>query len=69
MLWFSITYLNMTMNKQIKHPVYTDKRTGIMYTNLNHAVDEKKHEAKIQPHLDAFISNAFLKTYFGTQSS
>lgn len=63
MLCFSITYLNMS--KQIKQSNYTDKRTGIAYTILNHAVDGKKHEAKIQPHLDAFISNAFLKTYFG----
>ena len=64
MLCFSITYLNMS--KQIKHKTdYIDKRTGIAYTNLNHTVDGKKHEAKTQPHLDAFISNAFLKTYFG----
>ena len=61
---FSITYSNMTNSKQ-----YTDKRTGITYTNINHAVDEKKQEVKTHPHLDAFISNAFLKTYFGTQSS
>ena len=54
----------MTNSKQ-----YTDKRTGITYTNINHAVDEKKQEVKTQPYLDAFISNAFLKTYFGTQSS
>jgi len=47
---------------------YTDKRTGIIYTNINDAVDEKKQEAKMQPHLDAFISNAFLKTYFGAKS-
>ena len=68
MLCFSITYLNMS--KQIKHKTdYTDKRTGITYTNLNYAVDEKKQEVKIQPHLDAFISNAFLKTYFGTPST
>ena len=54
------------MSKQIKHKTdYMDKRTGITYTNITHAVDKKKHEVKIQPHLDAFISNAFLKTYFG----
>ena len=59
---FSITYSNMT--KQ-----YTDKRTGITYANMNDAVDKTKKEVKIQPHLDAFISNAFLKTYFGTPQS
>lgn len=70
MLCFSITYSDKTSNmtKQPKHKPqteYTDKRTGIVYTNINHAVDEKNHEAKMQPHLDAFLSNAFLKTYFG----
>jgi len=60
---FSITYSNMT--KQSKQ--YTDKRTGITYTNINHAADEK-HDVKMQPHLDAFISNAFLKTYFDKSS-
>ena len=66
MLCFSITYLNMSKPSKHAKASYTDKRTGITYTSMNHAVDDgKKQEVKIQPHLDAFISNAFLKTYFG----
>jgi hypothetical protein len=56
------------MTKQSKQSKqYTDKRTGITYTNINHAADEK-HDVKMQSHLDAFISNAFLKTYFDKSS-
>jgi len=39
---------------------YTDKRTGIIYANVIHTDDVEKHHGKVQPHLDAFISNAFL---------
>lgn len=47
---------------------YTDKRTGITYSSLVHADDAEKHKVKMQPHLDTFISNAFLKAYFGPSS-
>jgi hypothetical protein len=46
---------------------YTDKRTGIVYKNVNadaHKQAQAHAEAQ-EPHLDAFIPDAFLKTYFG----
>ena len=41
---------------------YTDKRTGIVYANVTQPThhDRAPHE----PHLDAFISESFLKNYF-----
>jgi len=47
---------------------YTDKRTGITYSNIFHTDDAEKHDGKVQQYLDAFISNAFLKSYFGPSS-
>ena len=54
---------------------YTDKRTGIVYKNVNadaHAPAHKQAQAHAEAHaeaqethLDAFIPDAFLKTYFG----
>jgi hypothetical protein len=46
---------------------HVDKRTGIVYTNIVGTTttttrDEKQKHT--QSHLDAFIPNAFLKTYF-----
>jgi hypothetical protein len=53
------------MNKQSN---YTDKRTGIVYTNIGSSSDYRSayssSSAVTQPHLDAFIPPAFLKTYF-----
>jgi hypothetical protein len=44
-----------------------DKRTGIVYTNVvTRAMPDEKRELKLQPHLDAFIPAAFLKSYFST---
>ena len=46
---------------------YTDKRTGIVYKNVNadaHAHNQAQAQAQ-ETHLDAFIPDAFLKTYFG----
>jgi hypothetical protein len=46
---------------------YVDKRTGIVYTNVvTRAMPDEKRELKLQPHLDAFIPAAFLKSYFST---
>lgn len=60
------------MNKQSN---YTDKRTGIVYTNIGSSTDYRSayssdyrsaysSNAVTQPHLDAFIPPSFLKTYF-----
>jgi hypothetical protein len=52
---------------------YTDKRTGIVYTNIGirsaygrsaYGRSAYSSNAVPQPHLDAFIPPAFLKTYF-----
>ena len=47
---------------------YTDKRTGIIYSSVIQENGAEKHAVKMQPHLDAFISNAFLKAYFEPSS-
>lgn len=53
-----------------KQPNYTDKRTGIVYTNIGAAhVNDETREAKAHPYLDAFIPDAFLKTYFAVGKS
>lgn len=41
---------------------YTDKRTGIVYANVNNRVSTQP--ILVQTHLDAFIPDSFLKTYF-----
>ena len=46
----------------------TDKRTGIVYTSIIQKNNAEKHTVKMQPYLDAFISNAFLKAYFEASS-
>ena len=43
---------------------YTDKRTGIAYANVCANDANQTSDLKMQPHLDAFIPPAFLKTYF-----
>jgi hypothetical protein len=51
------------------HSEYTDKRTGIVYTNVfATATDEKRERTTQQSHLDAFLPAAFLKTYFDGKS-
>ena len=61
MLWgLYITYLNMS-----KHSDYTDKRTGIVYTNIGIRSAYSSSAYDNADHLDAFIPPAFLKTYFG----
>jgi hypothetical protein len=51
------------MTKPANH---VDKRTGIVYTNVDIGIadENQKQERITQSHLDAFIPNAFLKTYF-----
>jgi hypothetical protein len=49
---------------------YTDKRTGIVYTNIGirSAYSSSAYSRSAYDnadHLDAFIPPAFLKTYFG----
>jgi hypothetical protein len=46
---------------------YTDKRTGIVYANVNNRTSTQP--IQIQTHLDAFIPDSFLKTYFGNGKS
>ena len=56
-------------------PPYTDKRTGIVYTDVTTATATRNEPGtgtgtplvttpQKKPHLDAFIPNAFLKPYF-----
>jgi hypothetical protein len=48
-------------------PNHVDKRTGIVYTKVvTSGTTDEKRELKMQPHLDAFIPAAFLKSYFST---
>ncbi len=46
---------------------YTDKRTGIVYTNSNNRTSTQP--IQVQTHLDAFLPNSFLKTYFAKGKS
>ena len=67
MLWgLYIPYLNMSN--------YTDKRTGIVYTNIVSSSASSRSASSRSAysssssnadHLDVFIPPAFLKTYFG----
>ena len=43
---------------------YTDKRTGIVYANVNNRTSAQHSHKLVQTHLDAFIPDSFLKTYF-----
>jgi hypothetical protein len=46
---------------------YTDKRTGIVYTNVNieRPTNVQRAVQAHQQYIDAFIPDSFLKTYFG----
>ena len=63
-----MVYNNIFEHLKMNKSNYTDKRTGIVYANVctNHA---NELSALTQPHLDAFIPHAFLKTYFGKEKS
>jgi hypothetical protein len=43
---------------------YTDKRTGIVYTDVTQPTHHDRAPQVVEPHLDAFISESFLKNYF-----
>ena len=43
---------------------YTDKRTGIVYANVTQPTHHRAPQQVVEPHLDAFISESFLKNYF-----
>ena len=60
-------YYKKKMTKPTPYPNHVDKRTGIVYTNVvTSGTTDEKREPKLQPHLDAFIPAAFLKSYFST---
>ena len=40
---------------------YTDKRTGIVYTNVTQPTHHLAPQQVVEPYLDAFISESFLK--------
>jgi hypothetical protein len=44
---------------------YTDKRTGIVYTDVMQTTNNRAPQ-QVEPYLDAFISESFLKNYFAT---
>jgi len=49
---------------------YTDKRTGIVYTDVTtNQTETPRVTLQRTPHLDAFIPDAFLKPYFGKGKS
>ena len=43
---------------------YTDKRTGIVYTNVT--ITQPQPQTQLHKQLDAFISDEFLNHYFET---
>jgi hypothetical protein len=58
--------------------MHSDKRTGIVYTNVdgnnndgnnNRNINKNGKNEEMQPHLDAFIPTAFLKSYFDGKSN
>jgi hypothetical protein len=66
------TKTNQQHNQDTQHNQsnleYTDKRTGIVYTNIGRTMPVSTGDELTQKsHLDAFIPAAFLKTYFVSQ--
>jgi hypothetical protein len=61
-MFYNNIFEHLNMNEQSN---YTDKRTGIVYTNIGSSTNSISSNAVTQPHLDVFIPPAFLKTYFG----
>ena len=59
----------MTKNTELDHAQHTDKRTGIVYTNVNNLTPILTTQPQTQPYVDAFIPDSFLKHYFGNGKS
>jgi len=69
-LYYIILVLKYYKYNMTKGHDYTDKRTGIVYTNVI-PPHQAPPAAQLQQQLDAFISEAFLTHYFeklGTNS-
>ena len=62
------TKMTKPKSKDLEH---TDKRTGIVYTNVSIQTTQQQQQQQqqqpqqSQPYIDAFISSSFLKHYFG----
>ena len=48
----------------LDHAPHTDKRTGIVYTNVNNR--NPIFTTQLKPYADAFIPDSFLKHYFSS---
>ena len=59
----------MTKNADNNADNYTDKRTGIVYTNVKTRNPILTTQSQKQSHMDAFIPDSFLKPYFGNGKS
>ena len=62
-----MTQYHKPMTKPNTQPNHVDKRTGIVYTNVG-ITSQTTAKTTTQPHLDAFLPAAFLKTYFDGES-
>ena len=56
-------------NDELDYAQYTDKRTGIVYTNVNNRNPILTTQPQTQPYIDAFIPDSFLKHYFSSGKS
>jgi hypothetical protein len=64
-----MTQYHKPMTKPNTQPNHVDKRTGIVYTNVGaKTTSQTTAKTTTQPHLDAFLPAAFLKTYFDGES-
>jgi len=65
-MFYNNIFIKANHTPTMTQPNYTDTRTGIVYAHVGvgAAVKDETPDLKMQPHLDAFISPAFLKTYF-----
>jgi hypothetical protein len=63
---FAVIILHIRFKIKMTKPAdnYTDKRTGIVYTNVTQPTHHVAPQQVVEPYLDAFISESFLKNYF-----
>jgi hypothetical protein len=63
---FAVIILHTRFKSKMTKPAdnYTDKRTGIVYTDVTQPTHHDRAPQVVEPHLDAFISESFLKNYF-----